>query len=202
MKNNKTPLVVVALKGESNGHLEAAGIDVIYTGVGKVNATYALTKELTLRQQSGNLPSLIISYGSAGSATFNKGKLVASFKFVQRDMDVTPLGLNLGETPFEDHPAEMIQPEFKTGLETGICGSGDNFETKTPLVKCDLVEMEAYALAKICYFENLPFMSVKYISDGADGAASTDWNENFKKGASLFVEWYDKHLNKNAEAPK
>jgi len=190
MTNNKNPLVVVALKDESSGHLEAAGIDVIYTGVGKVNATYALTKELTIRQHKNNLPSLIISYGSAGSGTFKKGALVSSFQFVQRDMDVTPLGLPLGATPFEDHPAVMSQPAFETGLPSGICGSGDNFETKTPLVKCDLVEMEAYALAKICYFENLPFMSVKYISDGADGAASDDWNENFTKGAGLFVEWY------------
>lgn len=190
MTNKRKPLVVVALKDESSGHLEAAGIDVIYTGVGKVNATYALTKELTIRQQQNNLPSLIISYGSAGSGTFKKGVLIASFKFIQRDMDVTPLGLKMGETPFEDHPAVMIQPEFETGLQTGICGSGDNFETKTPQVKCDLVEMEAYALAKICYFETLPFMSVKYISDGADGAASDDWNENFTKGACLFVQWY------------
>ena len=43
--------------------------------------------------------------------------------------------------------------------------------------------MEAYALAKVCKEENLPFLCLKYISDGADGNAVDDWLTEVKKAA-------------------
>ena len=46
--------------------------------------------------------------------------------------------------------------------------------------------MEAYALAKVCYLYDIPFISFKYISDGADGDAGTDWDENVSKGIVEF----------------
>jgi adenosylhomocysteine nucleosidase len=46
--------------------------------------------------------------------------------------------------------------------------------------------MEAYALAKVCKLESIEFKCFKYISDNADGSASSDWIENCKKGAKLF----------------
>lgn len=36
--------------------------------------------------------------------------------------------------------------------------------------------MEAYALAHVAKQENIPFLCLKYISDGADGGAADDWN--------------------------
>ena len=47
----------------------------------------------------------------------------------------------------------------------------------------NVVEMEAYALAKVAMMENLPFLSLKYISDGADGNADDDWSLQVKKAA-------------------
>ena len=44
----------MALPQESRGRLEAAGADLLYTGVGKVNAAMALTRRLTeLRLRGG-----------------------------------------------------------------------------------------------------------------------------------------------------
>ncbi len=39
-------LIVMALEAESDGVFEAAGIPVLYCGVGKINAAIALTREL------------------------------------------------------------------------------------------------------------------------------------------------------------
>jgi adenosylhomocysteine nucleosidase len=50
----------------------------------------------------------------------------------------------------------------------------------------DSVDMEAYALAKVCLHEQIPFACVKYITDGADGAASCDWENNLKDAAMAF----------------
>ncbi len=46
-----------------------------------------------------------------------------------------------------------------------------------------MIEMEAFALAKVCKEEKLPFLCLKYISDGADGNAVDDWSTEVKKAA-------------------
>jgi adenosylhomocysteine nucleosidase len=189
------PLIIVAIKEESNGYLENHGLDVLYTGLGKVNAAYRLTKELLLRAQNNTLPSIIINFGTAGSRLYKQGQLVACSTFVQRDMDVSGLGFPIGETPFEHHPSTISHRPIKTGLSTGLCGTGDSFEIEIPKVKCDVVDMEAYALAKVCYFENIHFISIKYISDGSDESASQDWNQNINSGAILFCNWFNEYKN-------
>jgi adenosylhomocysteine nucleosidase len=96
-------------------------------------------------------------------------------------MDVRGLlDLRLGETPF-DNINEIINS--KVGYS---CGSGDSFVKKKIEMEVDLVDMEAYALAKVCKLEGIDFKCFKYISDNADNNASLDWIENCKKGAKLF----------------
>jgi adenosylhomocysteine nucleosidase len=50
----------------------------------------------------------------------------------------------------------------------------------------DLVDMEAYALAKVCKLEGIDFRCFKYITDNANDNAPSDWIDNCKKGAKLF----------------
>ena len=60
--------------------------------------------------------------------------------------------------------------------------------TQTPKLKMDLVDMEAYAIAKICYLKNIKFRCFKYISDYADGGANDDWIKNVSMGKKLFIK--------------
>src|SRR5262249_19721476 len=90
------PLVVMALESEGQGRLEKLGCEVLYTGVGKVNAAYALTRRL--HSARGCPVSTVLNLGSAGSPTFWTGTLVAADRFVQRDMDMTGLGFAHGVT--------------------------------------------------------------------------------------------------------
>jgi len=69
-------LVVVALRAESAGVFEAAGIPVLYCGVGKVNAAIALARELACYARQGQAPPLVLNFGSAGSRQFATGTLV------------------------------------------------------------------------------------------------------------------------------
>jgi len=48
--------------------------------------------------------------------------------------------------------------------------------------------MEAYALAKVCYKEKIPFVSFKYITDGADEQAHEDWEKNLADGIVEFKD--------------
>lgn len=177
------PLIVMALKEEGQGQLEPLGLEVLYCGVGKVNAAYALAKRLATKPVD-----FVLNLGSAGSHVFPRGALVSADRFVQHDMDVTGLGFAHGQTPFEDMPAMIEMPQRYPHLRGGVCGSGDRFVQQKPPIPCDLFDMEAYALAKICRLENIPFASVKYITDGADGAAATDWQENLQHAAAAFVQ--------------
>ena len=96
-------------------------------------------------------------------------------------MDVSGLmNLKIGQTPF-DNINEIVNTE--RGYS---CGSGDSFVQGNVPIKVDIVDMEAYALAKVCKLENINFRCFKFISDNADETAKADWVKNCKKGAELF----------------
>ena len=164
-------LFVAALKEET------PGLDYFhYIGAGKINATYNLVK-LIHRYK----PSEVINYGTAGAVKKGLLGLVECTKFYQRDMDARGLlDLNLGETPF-DTINEIINSN--NGYS---CGSGDSFVTKKIEMDVDLVDMEAYALAKVCKLENIRFRCFKFITDNADDKAPVDWIENCKNGIKFF----------------
>ena len=164
-------LFVAALKEET------VGLNYFYhVGVGKINATYNLIKLIQEHK-----PSEIINYGTAGAIRKELSGIVECTKFYQRDMDVRSLlNLKLGETPF-DNINEIINSD-----EGFSCGSGDSFVNKQIEMDLDLVDMEAYALAKVCKLEGINFRCFKFISDNADENATSDWIENCKKGAKLF----------------
>ena len=183
-------LVVIALPAESAGVFEAAAVPVLYCGIGKVNAAIALTRELTryaVRQQPA---PLVLNFGSAGSRLHPAGTLVSCHEFVQRDMDVRGLGYALGVTPYDDAPSCVgFEPVFEH-LPPALCGTGDSFATTGSDMECAVVDMEAYALAKVCWYEKAQFACAKYVSDGADHAAADDWQRNRHKAAEEFLHLY------------
>lgn len=184
------PLIVIALELEGQGLFERADVPVLYTGLGKVNAALALSRKLaTLRAQQA-LPSLVVNFGTAGSRNLRTGSVVACRQFVQRDMDVTGLGFALGETPFENVPAMLSFPAVFPHLPEGVCGTGDRFETGALGLACDVIDMEAYALAKACLVEGVQFGCAKYISDGADATAADDWQKSLPLAAAAFMALY------------
>lgn len=176
----------MALQNEGQGQLETLGFDVLYCGVGKVNATYHLMRILSKPDQQ-QYP-YILNMGTAGSHTFNSGTLVAADRFIQRDMDVTGLGFKHGETPFEEGPCVISFSKRFAHLPHGLCGSGDSFLQGPSPIPADIIDMEAYALAKVCSLEHIPFACVKYITDGANGQAANDWQTNLKNAALAFSQ--------------
>ena len=156
---------------------ETTGLDYFnHVGVGKINATYNTLKLINIYK-----PKLIINYGTAGAINSGLRGIVECTKFYQRDMDVRGLDFKLGETPF-DSIKEIITSE--NGCS---CGTGDSFVNKKIDIKVDVVDMEAYAIAKVCKLENIEFKCFKYISDNADVNADNDWNKNLAKGATAFA---------------
>jgi adenosylhomocysteine nucleosidase len=183
---HRSLVVVMALEVEAQGRLERENAPLLFTGVGKVNAAHRLTRCIVEERAKGAEP-FVVNFGTAGSRRFPTGTLVACRRFVQRDMDVTGLGFAPHQTPFEDVPLELEFPEIFTDLPHGVCGSADRFEAHERDPSFDLVDMEAYALAKVCFVENVPFACAKFVTDGADGSAASDWEANLPRAAEAFA---------------
>ena len=163
---------------------ETVGLDYFnHVGVGKINATYNTLKLINIHK-----PKLIINYGTAGAVNTKLKGIVECTKFYQRDMDVRGLDFEFGETPF-DKIKEIITS--KNGFS---CGTGDNFVNKKIDMKVDVVDMEAYAIAKVCKLEKIEFKCFKYISDNADKNANNDWKKNLISGAQAFSKFINKEF--------
>ena len=142
----------------------------VFTGVGKIKAAYHLLKAIHEKR-----PGIIINLGTAGSNLFRKGEVVCCTGFIQRDMNAIPLGFDRYETPFSGEPPLLQYGLRLEHLPEAICGTGDSFDTEHHTTDYAVVDMEAFALAYVAQQENIPFLCLKYISDGADGAAAQDW---------------------------
>lgn len=184
---NPRPLIAMALAVESEGLIEAAGFDVVYTGLGKINAAYGLMKALTDAKVRGVTYPYVLNLGSAGSHEFARGVLVEADRFAQRDMDVTGLGFALGATPFEDVPATLEMRRRFPHLASATCGAGDSFLQGQSPIPCGLVDMEAYAYAKVCALEGIAFACVKFVTDGADDASHQDWQKHVTDAPHAFA---------------
>jgi adenosylhomocysteine nucleosidase len=155
-----------------------------------VNAALALAGRFEKYRQAGRALPLVVNFGTAGSARHPVRTLVACHRFVDRDMNVLALGFAPGVTPFDGLPPQLEFPVRFADLPEAICGSGDSFATLSHDVACDVIDMEAYALAKACRLASAEFACAKYVSDGADENAALHWKENVAGAADAFVGLY------------
>ncbi len=174
-------LLVMALKEESQGLFEAAGINPNYLGVGLVKTTFKLQQ---LLQQ--HKPRRVINLGTAGSRTIKPGSLVECTSFIQR-------------VPHEFLPlsSKVIHVEAKTTLPPVLCGSGDFIETKEPITHCDVYDMEAYAIAFVCEQMKISFSSIKFVTDISDKNLIHDWKKSLHISASSLLKTYNEMTTKN-----
>jgi adenosylhomocysteine nucleosidase len=184
-------LIVMALPQESRGLLERAGANVLYTGVGKINAAAVLARALTEMRCNGAAQPLVANMGTAGSRSIPAHALVACNRFAQRDMDVSGLGFAPGVTPFDATPAVIEFPAVFTHLPQVLCSTADSFATHRHEIGGDVVDMEAFALARVCVAENARFACVKYVTDGADSDSATHWEAALDNAARAFASVYE-----------
>jgi adenosylhomocysteine nucleosidase len=171
-------IIVTALEDEAQGLEKYA--PVIHTGIGKVNACINLYAAVLTHK-----PNLVINYGTAGAISGLTG-IHKVAHFVQADMDVRGLNFARGITPLMGEKLPQ-----KSGI---LLGTSDSFIThdKNQLegldVELDLVDMEGYALKRVCEHHNIQFESYKFISDDANHDAGNEWQKQVKNGTQLFAD--------------
>lgn len=164
--------------------LPGAHVKHVYTGVGKVNA--ALRLALAIERVK---PDVVINVGTAGTLRHQIGDIVLCTHFADRDLQV--LGdLGVVWQQHTESAVESLPWDWKLPTE-GLCNTGDSFVTDAAGVEGDVVDMEAYAEAQVCNELNIPFLSVKYVTDIVGQNSLKLWEDKLadaRRGLSAYFE--------------
>lgn len=166
----------------------------INCGIGKVNAATAATHLV----DTGC--TYILNYGlSGGISRVRRGEIVLPDKFLEHDFDLTGIGYKPCEKPSQKYIYEADKLLLKAAQSaigecehgTAVCGDRficsatdrdflrDTFDATT----CD---METAAIASVCDMANIPFLSLRRVSDDAGDDAYSNYNEmNLLEGQTL-----------------
>jgi adenosylhomocysteine nucleosidase len=173
-------LIITALESELKRETLPSGVEIVYTGIGKINA--AITSIKAIHQYS---PSRILNFGTAGKIKPELHGLLEIGKVIQRDMQAEPLAPR-GSTPF------CIRPQEYVSTGQFVCGSGDSFVTSHDpwlhSLGVDVVDMELFAIAAVAHDHQIPWQSFKYITDDANESSGEDWQAKVHHGQDLFLE--------------
>ncbi|MDR0806758.1 MAG: 5'-methylthioadenosine/S-adenosylhomocysteine nucleosidase [Enterobacteriaceae bacterium] len=174
------------------GRLNGVDVALLKSGIGKVSAAMGTTLLLEICR-----PDLIINTGSAGglAPSLKVGDIVVSEEVRYHDADVTAFGYEPGQMAgcpaafIADKAlielAERCITECKLNAVKGLICSGDAFiNGAEPLARIRAtfpnvaaVEMEAAAIAHVCYQFGTPFVVVRAISDVADQKSHLSFDE-------------------------
>lgn len=181
------------------GMMNDKEIVLLQGGIGKVNAAIATTLLFTHFSID-----FVINIGSAGGlqAIQNVGDVVISTAVVHHDVDVTAFQREIGEVPglpryfkaddFLLNTVKDILQEQSTVAHVGLIASGDQFVSKQEQVDyikryfsdAMCVEMEAAAIAQVCYVFNKKFIITRSLSDVFNkGQSDIQFDEYLKKAS-------------------
>ncbi len=185
-----------------NGHKCTA----VCFGIGKVNAAIGAALCLSERKFDG-----VINTGWSGAVSgLFKGDIVVSESVVECDFDLTPLGKKPGQKPGQSeyiYDCKNFLFDAATsikGFKSGKLGTGDFFLTdaerrnkyKETFDICAF-DMESGALGAACFLlGNIPLISIRKISDGADDVGTDDYKNSVKTDITAFSDIILKVLEK------
>lgn len=171
--NGKAVLFIMAVPMEYGDALKAK-IKPLMCGVGPIEAAMQVTQALASLDKR---PDLLVSLGSAGSASLEQGEVYQVESVSYRDMDASPLGFTKGVTPFLDHPVDipltcpLVVPKARLSTGANIV-SGKAYEA----IDADMVDMETFAIKRVADTFDIPLMGLRGISDGKEELSKyEDW---------------------------
>ncbi|NDV83212.1 5'-methylthioadenosine/S-adenosylhomocysteine nucleosidase [Bacteroides sp. 51] len=173
--------------------LQIEGYDIqhIRTGVGKTLSAFRLTRAICRET-----PDLVLNIGTAGTFEHQVGDIFIAKRFIDRDYEATKLpGLEYeidanALLPDDRSLKDWVQQYDKLG----ICSTGDTFVTELSSFGADMVDMEAYAQAFVCRELNVPFISVKYITDIIGQNSVQHWEDKLADARLGLAEWFNRYV--------
>ncbi|WP_417803483.1 5'-methylthioadenosine/S-adenosylhomocysteine nucleosidase [Thalassospira lucentensis] len=147
-------------------------------GVGPIEAAINLSVALAELENAKDLPDLVVTLGSAGSRTLEQAEVYQAISVSYRDMDASVLGFEKGCTPFVDFPAEIMLPLRIPGIPEARLSTGANVVSGAAYdaIDADMVDMESFAILRVCHKFDVPLIGLRGISDGKEELSKlSDW---------------------------
>ena len=174
-------------------------IVAVLCGTGKVNAAGA-TATLICKER----PDCIINLGLSGAIKgVYKNDIVICDKLLEHDFDLSPLGYEVGVKPQKTYIYEADKDLFDrftnkfSAIKPCTFVTGDMFvsskEKKEYIINkfgggcCD---MESAAVASVCYKMEVPFISIRKLSDDADEEAADTYRESNNLKEDVLINKY------------
>ena len=148
-------------------------ICLMTSGIGKVAAATGINLLRSLYQ-----PDMIVNSGVAGGVGENlkAGDIVAGSEYAYHDVDCGP-GNEYGQV--QGFPARfsadvrLLELVSGHGIRQGLFCTGDQFVSRADQLESirshfpevQAVDMESAAMAQVCHIWNIPFLSLRVISD-------------------------------------
>ncbi|RTQ95643.1 5'-methylthioadenosine/S-adenosylhomocysteine nucleosidase [Lysinibacillus telephonicus] len=207
-----TEVAKIANSEYTTGTYKDKEVVLLKSGIGKVNA--AMSTTILLYEFK---PDIVINTGSAGGYDSNLevGAIVISDEVRHHDVDVTIFNYEMGQVP--QMPAAFEADKRLIGLATeavseigehqygvGLICSGDSFMNDPERVEkvreyfpqMKAVEMEAAAVAQVCYQFNTPFVVIRALSDIAGKESNISFDEFLPVAAKHSTEIVLKTIEK------
>lgn len=177
----------------TTGTFEGKEVVLLKSGIGKVNA--AMSTTILLHEFK---PDVVINTGSAGGydKTLEVGAVVISDEVRHHDVDVTIFGYEIGQMAGMPAAYKSDEKLMKVAEEAvkavgehqygvGLICSGDAFMNDPERVEAvrrhfpqmKAVEMEAAAVAQVCYQFATPFVVIRALSDIAGKESNISFDE-------------------------
>lgn len=171
-------LIVVAAHQEA-AHLPE-DVRLVLTGVGMVQAAVATTRAICEHR-----PTRVVNLGTAGTLDPSLRGIQRPSAVINRDLNADALRA-AGLTPDE---------RIELGGDGPVLGTGDSFVVGGPerdglAARCQLVDMEGFAIAHACRMLGVELVMVKHVSDGADEGA-LEWRDIVDASARALAAAYE-----------
>ncbi|WLR49944.1 5'-methylthioadenosine/S-adenosylhomocysteine nucleosidase [Bacillus tianshenii] len=181
------------------GDINGVEVVLLRSGIGKVNAAMATTILLDRHN-----PDMVINTGSAGGfhPSLNVGDLVVSTEVRHHDVDVTIFEYEYGQVPnmpaAYTADAKLVEAAMECAKEItdvqavkGLIVTGDSFMNdparvefvRSKFVDLYAAEMEAAAIAQVCYQFDMPFVVIRALSDIAGKDSNISFEQFLDKAA-------------------
>lgn len=170
-------LVVVAATQEAK--YLPSDVNVVLTGIGMAQAAVATTRAILEHQ-----PTRVVNLGSVGSLDPCIHGIQRPSAVINRDLNADALRA-AGLTPDE---------RIELSGDGPVLGTGDSFVAGGPerdalIGRCQLVDMEGFAIAHACRVLGVELVMVKHVSDPAT-EESLGWKELVDVSARGLAEAY------------
>ena len=166
----------------------------INCGIGKVNAATAATHLADIGC------TYILNFGlSGGISGVKRGEVVLPDKFLEHDFDLTGIGYKPCEKPSQKYIYDVDKTLLqiaKTAIGecasgTAVCGdrficSADDRDFLRATFGATTCDMETAAIASVCDMADIPYLSIRRVSDDAGDDAYANYSDmNTGEGQTL-----------------